>query len=59
MKKILFAALLGVVTPGAVQAQTVKIGYINSMELLSMMPEAKEADAKLQKCAKRPGSSIS
>ena len=52
MKKILFAALLGVVTLGAVQAQTVKIGYINSMELLSMMPEAKEADAKLQKMAK-------
>lgn len=32
---------------------TMKIGYVNSLELLSLMPEVKSADQKLEQFAKR------
>lgn len=49
MKKILivFAALTFSV--GALCAQTLKLGHINSNQLLSIMPETKAADSVLQK----------
>lgn len=51
MKKVLLAAVisLGLSTLGGVkvQAQT-KIGYINSEELMSVMPEFKKADSSMQ-----------
>jgi outer membrane protein len=51
MKRIILIALFAVVTAGA-SAQTVKIGYVNSLEILSLMPETKVADAELQKMAR-------
>lgn len=52
MRRNLLIAVVLLVMSTAAQAQTVKIGYINSLELLSLMPEAKDADAKLQQLAK-------
>ncbi|MCB0430291.1 MAG: OmpH family outer membrane protein [Flavobacteriales bacterium] len=56
MKKlqILFVALLFTAIGTQVQAQdkAQKIGHINSQELLSMMPEAKQAEDQLTKHAK-------
>lgn len=37
---------------GMSQAQQLKLGYINSLELLSLMPEVKPADDALEKYAK-------
>jgi len=51
MKKILFIACLSLMA-FATQAQTMKIGYINSLEVLSLMPETKTADAQLQEMAR-------
>ncbi len=52
MNKSVLAALLLMLTLSVTHAQNIKIGYINSLELLSMMPETKTADEKLQALAK-------
>ena len=44
MNKSVLAALLLMLTLSVTHAQNIKIGYINSLELLSMMPETKTAD---------------
>jgi outer membrane protein len=51
MKKLL-VVLAFVLSASFVSAQTNKFGYINSMELISLMPETKAADTKLQALAK-------
>ena len=43
MKRILFVAALVLSLPGAAAAQGLKIGYINSQEILAEAPGAKEA----------------
>lgn len=51
MKKTLVAALFLAVALGSVrfaQAQTLKFGHINSMELMQAMPETDSAQAQLQ-----------
>lgn len=52
MKKFICSALL-LISLFTLHAQTqpVKIGYINSLELLSQMPEARAADSTLSKVA--------
>lgn len=45
MKKIYFLVYFTVFTICLSFGQTIKIGYINSLELLSIMPEAKVADS--------------
>ncbi len=52
MKKILLLAVCAVGLSYQVNAQNLKIGTINSQELLSMMPEIKKADADLKTYAK-------
>lgn len=47
-KKFLILCALAVCTLG-VNAQTIKLGHINSTQLLGMMPETKLADSTLQK----------
>lgn len=49
MKKIGMIAALFLSTLGLVQGQIKKIGYINSSELLLLMPERKGAEESLQK----------
>jgi outer membrane protein len=51
MKKLLVAIAL-IASTGFANAQTQKFGFINSMELISLMPETKTADMKLQGTAK-------
>ncbi|RYZ55259.1 MAG: OmpH family outer membrane protein [Sphingobacteriales bacterium] len=51
MKKIVLFLACGLLIGNAVFAQT-KLGYIDSRELLSLMPEAKRADSNLQSYAK-------
>lgn len=50
MKKFFTVTLfaLGLVAAGEVNAQSSKIGYISSQELVSVMPETKKADSTLQ-----------
>jgi outer membrane protein len=50
MKKFFTVTLfaLGLVAAGEVKAQSSKIGYISSQELVSVMPETKKADSALQ-----------
>ncbi len=50
MKKFLSVTLfaLSLVAAGEVKAQSSKIGYISSQELVSVMPETKKADSALQ-----------
>ena len=43
MKRILFVATLVLSLPGAVAAQGLKIGYINSQDILAQAPGAQEA----------------
>ena len=43
MKRILFVATLVLCLPGAVAAQGLKIGYINSQDILTVAPGAQEA----------------
>jgi outer membrane protein len=50
-KTILVVALFLGITFGT-NAQTQKFGYLNSMELISIMPESKKADAELTQLAK-------
>ena len=50
MKKIIFLLALGLTVGFSAQAQ--KIGYVNSQELLQLMPEAKHADSVLQQYVK-------
>jgi len=47
--KYLVAALLFLATPVMAQTAEMKIGYMNSMELLYQMPEFKEVQEALQK----------
>ena len=47
MKKLLFVAVMSVSIFGTATAQS-KIGYINTDELISLMPEAAKAQAQLQ-----------
>lgn len=51
MKKILlvFVVVLAIGTKANAQMKVNKLGYINSLELLSLMPETKVADEKLEK----------
>lgn len=50
MKKVLvIAALVLTSTFGTLKAQTQKLGHINSMELMQMMPGVKEANESLEK----------
>jgi len=55
MKKLILTlcviAALGWSTTSMAQLKVVKIGYINSLELMSFMPEVKDADASLEKLA--------
>lgn len=52
MKKIIILPLLILCMAGFASAQNLKIGYINSLELLSVMPEAKAADSAIVALAK-------
>lgn len=47
MKKVIFLLAIGITLGLNVQAQK-KSGYVNSQELLSIMPEAQKADADLK-----------
>ncbi len=52
MKKIILLLACSVAFLTSVNAQTLKIGHINSQELLGLMPEVKKADADLKAYAK-------
>ncbi len=52
MKKFLLVVACGLAFSSNIEAQTLKIGHINSQELLSLMPEVKKADADLKVYAK-------
>ena len=52
MKKTVLLLLCSVMISAAAFAQSPKFGYINSQELLQVMPEFKKADADLQAYAK-------
>ena len=52
MKKIILLAACTFALFTSVHAQTLKLGHINSQELLGMMPEVKKADADLKAYAK-------
>lgn len=52
MKKIILLIACSVALFAKVNAQTLKIGHINSQELLTLMPEVKKADADLKTYAK-------
>ncbi|MBL7711949.1 MAG: OmpH family outer membrane protein, partial [Chitinophagaceae bacterium] len=52
MKKIILLVACSVALFAKVNAQTLKIGHINSQELLTLMPEVKKADADLKTYAK-------
>lgn len=52
MKKNLFALSCTLLLAGSLFAQSPKFGYINSSELLSLMPEVRIADSTLQQYAK-------
>ncbi|HTN18682.1 MAG TPA: OmpH family outer membrane protein [Chitinophagaceae bacterium] len=52
MKKIILLVACSVALFTTVNAQTLKIGHINSQELLTLMPEVKKADADLKTYAK-------
>lgn len=52
MKKIILVVACAVALVSNVQAQNLKIGHINSQELLSMMPEIKKAESDLKVYAK-------
>ena len=43
MKRIIFVATIAFSLPGAAAAQDLKIGYINSQDILAVAPGAKEA----------------
>ena len=49
IKTLKFTALILLCSVIVVNAQTLKFGHINSTELLSIMPETKQADSSLQK----------
>ena len=46
---LVIAALVLTSTFGMLKAQTQKLGHINSMELMQMMPGVKEANESLEK----------
>lgn len=48
MKKLIFTVIILSVA-GFTNAQNIKLGHINSTQLLSLMPETKGADSTLQK----------
>lgn len=52
MKKIVLFIACGLLIGNAAFAQAVKMGHINSNELLSLMPEMKKADSSLKNFAK-------
>jgi len=52
MKKIVLMLVSGLLIGNIALAQSPKLGYINSRELLEMMPEIKKADSNLQIYAK-------
>ncbi|MDI9319848.1 MAG: OmpH family outer membrane protein [Phycisphaerales bacterium] len=52
MKKIILLAACTFALFTSVHAQTLKLGHINSQELLGLMPEVKKADADLKAYAK-------
>jgi outer membrane protein len=52
MKKIVLLAACSFALLTSVKAQSLKIGHINSQELLSLMPEIKKAEADLKVYAK-------
>lgn len=51
MKKIFFILTIGIFASASVNAQSKKLGHINSQELVNLMPEAKAAQDSLQKFA--------
>lgn len=52
MKKFVLFLAVGLLLGNMVSAQAMKIGYINSQELLSYMPEVAKADSVLKAYAK-------
>lgn len=52
MKKVLCIIATALLISGGSYAQTLKIGHINSQELLESMPESDSAQAKLEKVSK-------
>jgi outer membrane protein len=52
MKKFVLFLTSALLLGGSLSAQTLKIGYINSQELLSYMPEVIQADSNLKSYAK-------
>jgi outer membrane protein len=52
MKKIILLVACSVAFLSTINAQNIKIGHINSQELLALMPEIKKADADLKVYAK-------
>ena len=53
MKKLVVMLAVGLMMCTASFAQTQKIGYINSKELLALMPEMKKAESDLTAFAKQ------
>jgi outer membrane protein len=52
MKKCTLLLAIGIMIGSFAQAQALKLGYINSQELLSLMPEVTQAEKDLQAFAK-------
>lgn len=52
MKKLLMILALAVITGNLTYAQTTKLGYINSGDLLKAMPEVTKADSDIAKYAR-------
>ena len=52
MKKLILLLACSILIGGAVSAQTMKIGYIQSQELLSVMPEVIGANKQIEAYAK-------
>jgi len=53
MKKVVLMLALGLMMGTAAMAQTQKFGYVNSQELLSIMPEMGKAETDLKTFAKQ------
>ena len=53
MKRSIFIALLVFITAVPTFAQSMKLGHVNRQELLLMLPERSDAEAKIQNFAKQ------
>lgn len=52
MKKIIITLAVSIMTAATVQAQNIKLGYINADELVSLMPEYEKASDSMGKFSK-------